>query len=194
MTKKRLDITPSQTIGPFFAFSLTPADYTFSALVGPRLADDGVPGTKIILEGRVIDGDGAAVIDAMVEIWQADHAGQYAAANQSNHNFSGFGRSETRQDGKYHFDTIKPGKVSGKTGSVNAPHVSIGIFARGITKRLHTRIYFDDESDANAIDPVLALVPEARRSTLIAKKQAGSNLYRLDIYLQGENETVFFDA
>ncbi len=194
----RRELTPSQTIGPFFAYSLTPEDYSFSPLTGPDMAAEGTPGQRISLEGRVFDGDGSAILDAVIEIWQADHKGHYARAAQSaigqNHDFAGFGRSETKKDGRYHFSTIKPGQVAGLQGAVQAPHVNVSIFARGLTKRLHTRIYFADEAEANAKDPVLLLVPQDRRRALIASAVPGSHVYTFDIHLQGENETVFFDT
>lgn len=188
-------ITPSQTIGPFFAFALTAGTYDYAALVGNDLRTEDAVGAPIRIEGRIIDGAGQPVPDAMVEIWQADGVGRYAGP-QSNTRFKGFGRSETLHAGKYSFTTVKPGTVSGPEGRPQAPHIDVGIFSRGILKRLFTRIYFDDEP-ANDLDAALALVPADRRSTLIAHRSGISAelpLYVLDIVLQGENETVFFES
>lgn len=193
MTKR--GITPSQTIGPFFAFALTPGAYDYPTLVGNDLRTEDTVGEPIRIEGRIIDGAGEPVPDAMVEIWQADGAGR-TAGPQSNTRFKGFGRSETLHGGKYSFATVKPGQVPGPDGRLQAPHINVGIFSRGILKRLFTRIYFDDEP-ANESDPVLALVPRERRSTMIARRfgsNSGLPLYVLDIVLRGENETVFFEA
>jgi len=188
-------ITPSQTIGPFFAFALTPGAYDYAALVGNDLRSEDAVGEPIRVEGRVIDGAGQPVPDALVEIWQADGAGRYAGP-QSNTRFRGFGRSETLDGGKYSFVTVKPGSVPGPNGRPQAPHINVGIFSRGIMKRLFTRLYFDDDP-ANETDPTLTLVPKERRSTMIAGRletSSGLPLYVLDIILQGENETVFFEA
>jgi protocatechuate 3,4-dioxygenase, alpha subunit len=191
------EITPSQTIGPFFAFALTPAAYDASELVGNDLRTDDAEGTAIVIEGRLLDGDGALVPDAMIEIWQADGTGRYATGSTglANSRFKGFGRSETA-GGTWSFLTIKPGPVPGPGGRAQAPHVNIGIFARGILKRLFTRLYFDDDA-SNVSDPILALVPADRRTTLIARRdgsRGGLPRYVLDIRLQGADETVFFEA
>jgi protocatechuate 3,4-dioxygenase alpha subunit len=191
----RRGLTPSQTIGPFFAFALTPDAYDSPALVGNDLRTEDAIGQPIRIEGRVLNGAGHPVPDAMVEIWQADGAGHYAGPER-NTRFKGFGRSETLDGGKYSFTTVKPGLVPGHAGRPQAPHINVGIFSRGILKRLFTRIYFDDEP-ANASDPIIALVPEDRRSTLIARRKSpadGLQVYEFDIVLQGENETVFFEA
>lgn len=188
-------ITPSQTIGPFFAFALTPGADDYAALIGSDLRTEDAVGEPIRIEGSIIDGAGRPVPDAMVEIWQADGAGRYAGP-QSNTRFRGFGRSETVHGGKYSFATVKPGAVRGSDARLQAPHINVGIFSRGILKRLFTRLYFDDEP-ANEIDGVLALVPAERLSTLIARRSGTSGglpLYIHDILLQGANETVFFEA
>ena len=187
-------ITPSQTVGPFFAFSLTPADYGYPALTGPDLLVEGVVGTPIRIAGRVLDGEGEPVPDAMIEIWQADGNGRYPGPG-ANTPFKGFGRSETRGPG-FAFRTVKPGRVPGPNGRPQAPHINVSVFARGILRRMFTRLYFADEP-ANEADPVLALVPPDRRQTLIARRDGtvdGLPLYVFDIRLQGEDETVFFDA
>ena len=196
-------ITPSQTVGPYFAYCLTPARYPLHEVFSSDLVVAGLEGEKIRIEGRVIDGDGAGVSDAMVEIWQADAQGSYAhaaaAGPKGNVAFSGFGRSDTGPNGEYAFSTIKPGRVAGVNGAPQAPHIGVTVFSRGMLTHLFTRIYFEDES-SNAQDAALTAVPEDRRETLIAKcSQSGSTkLYRFDIRMQegpdGEAETVFFAA
>lgn len=183
-------LTPSQTIGPFFAYALTPRAYGGPELATERVAPDGADGERIRIEGVVRDGDGVPVGDAMIEIWQADAQGRFNAAD--NAGFTGFGRVEVTTEGAFHIETIRPGPVPGPDGSLQAPHLSVSLFARGILTRLVTRIYFDDEP-TNARDPVLALVPAERRHTLIATRQSDGS-FRVDIRLQGENETVFFAA
>ena len=174
----------SQTVGPFFNFGLT-TNPDLGVLGG-----DGVPGERIRLEFRVFDGDGApAPGDCMIEIWQADSAGNYAQPG-----FNGFGRLETTPDGCCTFDTVKPGRVAGLDGNLQAPHINVVVFARGLLRHLHTRVYFAAEP-ANAEDAVLALVPAERRSTLLARPVEGDpKSWRFDIRLQGEDETVFFDV
>jgi protocatechuate 3,4-dioxygenase alpha subunit len=196
------ELTPSQTVGPFFAYCLTPADYALRGVFSNDLNVPGLAGEKIRLEGRVLDGDGVGIPDAVVEIWQADAEGVYARAGAkptSNVAFKGFGRCGSAADGSYNFSTIKPGRVAAPAGTLQAPHIGVNIFARGLLKQLVTRIYFADES-ANDTDPVLALVPHDRRATLIAQPEQrnGAIVYVLDLRLQegadGEAETVFFEA
>lgn len=189
-TKAALGITPSQTIGPFFAYALTPRAYGGSELATEQVATDGVAGERIRVEGIVYDGDSAVVSDAMIEIWQADAQGRFNASG--NAGFTGFGRAETTTEGGFHFDTIRPGALPGLDGRTQAPHLTVSVFARGLLVRLATRIYFEGEP-GNADDPVLALVPAERRGTLIAKR-TGQGIFRFDIRLQGEGETVFFEA
>ena len=189
-------LTPSQTVGPFFAYGLTPnGKYSWNDAFTNNLLTPDVSGERIRIEGFVYDGDGANVPDAMLEIWQADAQGRFSdpqdSRAQSNASFKGFGRCGTGPNG-YSFETIKPGAVPGLNGNNQAPHIVLAIFGRGMTMQSMTRIYFDDEP-ANAGDEVMALVPEDRRATLIAKKTA-PGVYRFDIYLQGDNETVFFDV
>jgi protocatechuate 3,4-dioxygenase alpha subunit len=189
-------ITPSQTVGPFFAYGLTPnGKYSWNDAFTNNLLTPDVSGERIRIEGFVYDGDGANVPDAMLEIWQADAQGRFSDPQDSrgltNSSFKGFGRCGTGPEG-YAFETIKPGAVPGPNGKPQAPHIVLAIFGRGMTMQSMTRIYFDDEP-ANAGDGVMALVPEDRRNTLIAKKTA-PGVYRFDIYLQGDNETVFFDV
>ena len=195
----RLQQTPSQTVGPFFAYGLTPEQYgyPFPALAGSVLVDDETPGERIRITGRVLDGENNPVPDAMLEIWQADAAGRYAHPADprgSNLRFTGFGRCGTGTDpeNRFVFDTIKPGPP----GEGQAPHVNVILFMRGLLSHVFTRIYFDDEAEANARDPVLASVETARRHTLIAARQTtpAGTVYRLDLHLQGPDETVFFDV
>ena len=191
--------TPSQTVGPFFAYGLTPEQYgyPFRSLAGSTLAGDDTPGERIRITGRVLDGDGAPVPDAMVELWQADGEGRYAhPADQrgSNLRFKGFGRCGTGTDPEHRFafETIKPGPI----GDGQAPHVNLIVFMRGMLTHVYTRIYFADEAEANAADPVLASIEEARRGTLIAARETppAGTVYRLDLRMQGPDETVFFDV
>jgi len=185
-----LGITPSQTIGPFFAYALTPRAYGGPELATEQVATDGIAGERIRVEGTVYDGDGLPVGDAMIEIWQADPQGRFHASG--NAGFSGFGRAETTAEGSYFFETVRPGGLPGPGGARQAPHLTVSVFARGVLVRLATRIYFSDEA-ANDGDPVLALVPAGRRDTLIAQR-GGDGVFRFDIRLQGEDETVFFEA
>jgi protocatechuate 3,4-dioxygenase alpha subunit len=190
--------TPSQTVGPYLHIGLVPGQYAGREIFGPAVADPGVQGSRVRIEGRIFDGDGSIVPDAMVEIWQADAEGRYASPADGrplkSNSFRGFGRCPTDKDGSFHFETVKPGPAPGPNKALQAPHINVGVFSRGILKRLFTRIYFADEP-ANASDPILALVPADRRQTLIAKPDpARPGLYRFDIRLQGGEETVFFDA
>lgn len=189
--------TPSQTVGPYLHIGLVPGAYGFREIFSPVVAMPGQPGEHIRIEGRVLDGDGAEILDAMVEIWQADHEGRYAHPEDgrplASNAFRGFGRASTEMGG-FAFDTVKPGPVAGPDGKLQAPHISVGVFARGVLKRLHTRIYFAGEA-ANADDPILALVPTDRRETLMARPDpARPGVWRFDVCIQGEQETVFFDA
>jgi protocatechuate 3,4-dioxygenase alpha subunit len=191
-------ITPSQTVGPYFAIALTPGGCDWTPTIGNDLVTPDAQGERIRIEGRVLDGDGKPIEDAMIEIWQADGAGRYAhpadARANPNAAFKGFGRAGTDASGHYRFDSVKPGAVPG-TDRPQAPHVVFAVFARGMLRQCCTRMYFSDEK-ANAADPILTLVPRERRGTLIARRQEGSRhaVYRFDIRLQGEGETVFFDV
>lgn len=178
--------TPSQTVGPYFAYAWTPELYGRRPLATNRLTTDDTPGERIRLEGVVHDGDGATIRDCVVEIWQADASGAHQPGA------AGFGRCGTDESGAYHFDTVKPGAL----GDGQAPHIAVTVFARGMLCHAFTRVHFSDEESANAADSVLATVPEDRRATLIAtrRERGGGAVYRFDIHLQGENETVFFDC
>ena len=191
--------TPSQTVGPFFAYGLTAEQYgyPFDQVAGEGIAGEAAPGERIRISGRVLDGEGKPIPDALIEIWQADAAGRYAHPADrrgSNAGFSGFGRHGTGTDPEncFLFETVKPGPL----GDGQAPHVSVLVFMRGLLTHAYTRLYFSDEADANARDPVLLSVPAERRRTLIAEREETDSgpLYRFDIRMQGEGETVFFDV
>jgi protocatechuate 3,4-dioxygenase alpha subunit len=192
-------ITPSQTVGPYFAYGLTPnKKYDWKDTFGNNLVTPDASGERIRVSGRVLDGDGAPINDSMLEIWQADAHGRYAhpADKRSlpNATFKGFGRVGTDAQGGYRFDTIKPGPVPGPEGKTQAPHILLAVYARGMLRQSYTRIYFADEA-GNTDDPILALVPAERRDTLIAKKtvENGVPVYTFDIRMQGDAETVFFE-
>jgi len=193
------NITPSQTVGPFFKYGLTPGgDYAWNDVFGNDLVTPDVSGERIRIVGKVFDGDGKSVPDAMLEIWQADAQGRFADPQDQraipNSAFRGFGRCGTDAKGGFSFHTIRPGGVPGPGGKPQAPHILLAVFARGMTQQAVTRIYFADQP-ANAADPILALVPAERRATLVAKREAGEGTatYRFDVHLQGDLETVFFD-
>ena len=187
--------TPSQTVGPFFAYGLTPEPegYPFAGIAGARLAGEGAEGERIVIEGQVFDGEGQAVPDAMIEIWQADARGRVVRPSGANAAFTGFGRCGTGSDEakRFRFETVKPGALD----AAQAPHITVVVFMRGLLSHAYTRLYFADETEANARDPVLANLPAERRDTLIASREetAGAPLYRFDIRMQGPRETVFFD-
>lgn len=194
------EITPSQTVGPYFAYGLTPRkNYDWKDTFSADLVTADAAGERIRVEGQVFDGDGAPINDCMLEIWQADAQGRYASpADQRarpNAAFQGFGRTQTDRDGRYGFDTIKPGRVPGLNDKMQAPHILIAVFARGMLRQSYSRIYFADEP-ANAEDAILAMVPGERRDTLLAQKSVrdGHPVYTFDIRMQGEAETVFFEV
>jgi protocatechuate 3,4-dioxygenase, alpha subunit len=181
----RLGTTPSQTIGPFFAMALPWPD-------GPFVVAEGTPGA-LWVRGRVLDGAGEPVPDALVETWQADPAGRFDHPDDPRGGaggFRGFGRCPTDADGRYGILTLKPGPVPGPDGSTQAPHLDVSVFARGLLNRVVTRAYFADEAAANAADPVLAGLGDADRATLVA--EASADGYRFDVHLQGDRATVFF--
>lgn len=185
--------TPSQTVGPFYSIGLTGKTMNV-------LATEATEGERIRIEGRVFDGDGNTVPDAMVEIWQANSYGRYNHPDDKQEKpldsrFTGWGRSGTDGNCFYSFETIKPGAVPGPGGAAQAPHINVVVFARGMLLHAYTRVYFADDP-ANENDPVLnSIKNKARRRTLIAEREEknGKIIYRFDIRLQGENETVFFD-
>jgi protocatechuate 3,4-dioxygenase alpha subunit len=186
--------TPSQTIGPFFHDCLLRPDARRNVLVAPDTA-----GVRIRIEGHIYDGDGQAVPDAMIEIWQADSYGRYHHPADKRDlpldpAFTGYGRTGTDGEGAFEFATIKPGRVPFDGATLQAPHLGVAVFARGLLNHLATRLYFADDP-ANAADPVLRLVPAERRSTLLARPVLvkGEPGYRMDIVLQGTGETVFFN-
>ena len=198
--------TASQTAGPFLHIGLTPGRVgidSYRKTFSNNLAGPGTKGQRITIEGRIFDGSGTPLRDALVEIWQANAAGRYnhPADRQKkplDKTFRGWGRTCTDFDtGLFTFETVKPGAVEGRNGSVMAPHVSFWIAARGINIGLQTRMYFPDEEKANAADPVLNGIEwVSRRRTLVAvlDRRKGHPVYRFDIRLQGADETVFFDA
>ena len=195
--------TPSQTAGPYVHIGLAPGAAGFDIYereLGHDIAGPHAAGQRIRVEGLVIDGTGSPIKDVMLEAWQANAAGHYAHAQGGGpveDGFRGWGRVITDfATGEWGFDTVKPGPVPGRNGTVQAPHISLWLVARGINLGLHTRLYFEDEADANAADPVLNGIEwAARRPTLIARRTGhdGHVIYRFDIRIQGEGETVFFE-
>lgn len=175
--------TPSQTVGPFFHIG-------FDWLYVNDLASADVRSERITISGKMLDGDGKPIADALIEIWQADADGKYSQSSA----FNGFGRIATDEHGAFGFVTIKPGRVTGVDDKLQAPHINVSLFMRGLLKRLVTRIYFADEV-SNDDDVVLKLVAPERRATLLAKKIAGDPAsLEWNIVVQGEHETVFFDC
>ena len=189
--------TPSQTVGPYFAYGLCPEQYNFDlkSLFTNVLADREAAGEHITLVGQVFDGDGAVIGDAMIEVQQVDSEGRYPQTPEdvAKTGFRGFARFGTGTDPQKRFiiETVKPGRASPD----EAPHLNVIVTMRGMLLHTFTRVYFDDETAANDKDPVLASVPAERRATLVAKREAkgGKAVYRFDIHMQGPKETVFFD-
>ncbi len=201
MTRK-LRETPSQTAGPYVHVGLAPGAAGFDIYdqeLGWDIAGPHAKGKRIRVEGCVMDSTGNPVKDVLLEVWQANADGHYAhpEGGAVENGFRGWGRVITDfETGAWGFDTIKPGPVPGRNGAVQAPHLNLWIVARGINLGLHTRMYFDDETAANAADPVINLVEwESRRQTLIARRVEDDDqlVYRFDIHLQGTDETIFFD-
>jgi len=195
---EKLIPTPSQTVGPFFHLGLDRPEWGDLTRGNPK-------GERIVVEGRVLDGDGMPVPDAVIELWQANAAGRYAHPDDKqtdkplDPNFRGFGRVATDAVGRFRVATIRPGPVPGRGNSLQAPHINVLLLSRGLLIHLHTRIYFAGEP-ANASDPLLSSIEDpAVRGTLLARRAEGSSqsgspaLYRFDIVMQGENETVFLD-
>jgi protocatechuate 3,4-dioxygenase, alpha subunit len=192
---KTLIATPSQTVGPFFHIALDRLGWADLTAANPQ-------GERIAIAGRVTDGDGAPVPDACLEIWQANAAGRYAHPDDTradkplDPNFHGFGRVSTDADGNFRIMTIRPGPVPGRGNALQAPHIAVALFARGLLKQLYTRIYFAGDP-LNDADPVLLGIEDAvRRQTLLARRLDGSQppTWQFDIVMQGNNETVFFDV
>jgi protocatechuate 3,4-dioxygenase alpha subunit len=187
----KLVTTPGQTVGPFFALGLDRPEWADLTRGNPQ-------GERITVEGQVLDGDGAPVPDAMIELWQANTAGRYDHVEDTqtdkeiDPHFHGYGRAATDPQGRFKITTIKPGPVPGRGNALQAPHINVAFFARGLLRQLHTRIYFADEP-GNAGDPLLSSIEdESVRGTLIARK-AAPGTYRFDFILQGKNETAFLD-
>lgn len=197
--------TASQTAGPYVHIGLIPHMAGFDIFqnnFGNVLVGAQTKGEHIVIEGRVLDGTGTPVRDALLEIWQANAAGRYNhPADRQNKplddGFRGWGRTGAEFDtGLYRFETVKPGKVPGRDGRMMAPHINFWVVARGINIGLSTRMYFADEAEANTADPILnAVEQEVRRDTLVAQRSSRGDktVYTFDIVLQGDNETVFFD-
>jgi protocatechuate 3,4-dioxygenase alpha subunit len=188
---ERVGLTPSQTVGPFLSIGLTWDD-------GPDVVAPGSPGAVQIV-GYLYDGNGAGVPDGLIETWQADSDGHFAHPDDPRDSrastpagFRGFGRSATDADGRWHITTVKPGPLPAPDGAVEAPHLDVSVFARGLLDRVVTRIYFPDENAANSSDPVLSGIEPARRASLIANP--AGDMLQFDIHLQGPDETVFFDV
>ncbi len=187
-----LQATTSQTVGPYFRIGL-------EWLYVDNLAADGVSGERVEIVGRVLDGDGQGVPDAMLELWQANSQGKFAHPEDTQEKpidtgFRGYGRVATAEDGSFHFTTIKPGRVPGPDDKLQAPHICVSVFARGLLRRLVTRIYFPDEP-ANPDDFALNHVDHSRWGTLIANKSTkGEGVLEWNVVLQGPQETVFFDC
>lgn len=192
--------TPSQTIGPYFAYGLTPRQFGYpaNAIASNSTVSPGIAGDRIRVTGRVLDGAGDPINDAMLEIWQANSHGRYnhpaddRRDNLLEPEFRGFARVGTESDGTYVFDTVKPGTI----GDGQAPHINLVVFMRGLLLHVYTRIYFADEAAANATDPALSSIEPSRRGTLLASREdtPGGAIYHLDIHMQGDQEMVFFDV
>ena len=188
----RLGATPSQTVGPYLHIGLDWLNTT-------DLASPGVAGERIVIQGRLLDADRAPIPDGVIEIWQANSHGRYAHPDDGRvlpleSGFSGFGRTPTGGNGEFRFSTIKPGRVPATNGQLQAPHIMVNVFARGLLRQAVTRVYFPD--DDHASDPVMASVPVNRRMTLISRSVAGQvGVFEWNVLLGGDqNETVFFDV
>lgn len=199
MSVQLLPETPSQTAGPYVHIGLAleaAGNPPREQEIWNEMAKLGAPGEHIVLMGHVYDGNGHLIRDAFLEFWQASPEGVYDTEYNLEKPFNCFGRTATTDDGEWLIKTVKPGMLKNASGSPMAPHINVSLFARGINIHLQTRLYFDDESEANAVDPVLGLIEQApRRESLVAKRctMDGKLAYRFDIHVQGESETVFFD-
>ncbi len=202
MDNRKTTQTPGQTIGPYFAYCLTPDSYGRKGITDNVLAGPDVAGEHIRVTGRLLDGTGTPMDDALIEVWQANSAGRYNHPADTRKDvpleaaFKGFGRCMTDKDGRFTFETVKPGRVPGQGNRLQAPHLSIVIQSRGMLSHACSRVYFADETKANGEDPVLASIEAERRPTIIARREdtPGGAVYHLDIHMQGDKETVFFDA
>jgi protocatechuate 3,4-dioxygenase alpha subunit len=194
MSNNKLTQTPSMTVGPYFAYGLTPeqSGYKLKSITSPVLVSEDTPGERITLRGKIYDGNGEIISDALIEIWQADAKGNYISRETppTGDIFTGFGRCDAEPEREYRFETIKPGSIA----EAHAPHINMIIFMRGMLSHAYTRVYFSDE--INDDDAVFSSVPVERRSTIIAKptEKDGEIIYHFDLHMQGENETVFFDV
>ena len=190
----KLKQTPSQTVGPFFSYALTPeqSGYKLKSIASPDMRADDTPGVHIKVTGKIYDGNGDIISDAMIEIWQADASGNYLNRDTppSNETFTGFGRCDCEINKEFYFNTIKPGSI----GEGHAPHLNMIVFMRGMLTHAYTRVYFSDED--NSADQVINSVPNERRKSLIAERteEDGKVTYQLNLHMQGDNETVFFDV
>lgn len=199
MPVQLLPETPSQTAGPYVHIGLAleaAGNPPREQEIGHVMAKPGAPGEHILLMGHLYDGNGQLIRDAFLEFWQANHEGVYDTGYALEKSFNCFGRTATTDVGEWTINTVKPGVVKNALGFPMAGHINVSVFARGINIHLQTRLYFDDETEANAADPVLNLIEQPhRRESLIAKRCRvdGKLAYRFDIHLQGESETVFFD-
>lgn len=195
---ERLKESPSQTAGPYVHIGALPnfagIKGVYEEDLGARMITGDAKGERITIRGTVFDGTGAALKDAMVEIWQADAAGRYAGQDGADPGVAGWGRQAgDMETGEFAFETVKPGAVPFRDGRLMAPHVSVWIVARGINLGLQTRLYFADKIEANAADPILARIEHRDRIPTLLARPEGEGAYRFDIRLQGENETIFFD-
>jgi protocatechuate 3,4-dioxygenase alpha subunit len=193
--------SPSQTAGPYVHIGCTPnvtGIEIYGGDLGASMKRGPVQGQEITVRGTVFDGTGTALRDALIEIWQPDAAGLFPSANETrgtpDPNFTGWGRSAgDMETGEFVFETVKPGPVPLPDGRMQAPHISVWIVARGINIGLQTRIYFADEAEANAADPILTRIEHQNRVPTLLAKPEGAGVYRFDIHLQGPDETIFFD-
>lgn len=185
--------TPSQTVGPYFAYGLTAEQYgyPFTSLNNGKMVDENFPGQHIIIKGKIFDSQNQPIPDAMIELWQADHLGQYLSSPGSPQRLFGRQGTDTLDSCEYIFHTIKPGAVADQ-----APHINVILFMRGQLSHVYTRIYFEEDAALQANDEVWLSVPLERRATLLAVKSfvGQQEIYQFDIYMQGEKETVFFDV
>lgn len=197
-----LNESPSQTAGPYVHIGCTPVfsgiDGVYNVDPGSCMVNDDTRGERITVNGCVYDGNAVPLTDALIEIWQADAAGLYPSPletrGEADPNFIGWGRSPgDMETGEFSFKTVRPGVVPYPDGRLQAPHITFWIVARGINIGLHTRLYFDDAAKANEVDPILSSIEgRDRKNTLIANTES-AGVFRFDIYLQGDRETIFFD-